>query len=104
MNLKGMHVHIHFGKCGHTEQSQLLSPFVTPLIVLFSLFFLGQARCRRLRDRADGRHSHEANRLRQRVATLHPRVHFTRHIKGFLWLLHEGEGRTNREKIIPLFY
>lgn len=57
----------------------------------------GQADLRGLWDRADGRHSYEANRLRQRVATLHQRVHIARHAKSFLWLLHQSK-RDQMEK------
>lgn len=70
---------------------------------MFSLS--GQADRWRLRDSADRRYSHEANRLRQRVAALHPRVHLSRHVKGLLWLLHKGEARAWRaiRRVNPSF-
>lgn len=98
-----------FENCGHTPGKAF---FLMSLIMTlrFLSFFSGQADRWRLRDGAHGWHSHEANRLWQRVAALHPRVHIARHIKSFLWLLHKGErdlvqrGNQRRSLLPPSLY
>lgn len=100
----GHHHHL-LESCGHTHTHTYGSWSVICSVInhsaVSSILLSGQADLWRLRDGADGRHPHEADRLRQRVAALHPGVHIARHAQGFLWLLHQGEpdlGRNKRRK------
>lgn len=82
----------HEPQAGRQELTQTTA--FSLLISQHSVFSSGQADCWWLWNGADGRYSHEANWLRQRVAALHPRVHLSRHVKSLLRLLHEGEARA----------